>query len=198
MSLSPKQKRFVAEYLIDLNATEAYKRAGYKDTPSAHANAARLIANDSIQQAIQEALATRASKSEVEQEDILKELGYLGFSDIGEILDFSGDTFRLRRPKDIPERARRAISSLKVKRSVIGSGDDAQEIEVLEFKLWDKASALHKLGQHLGMFAQKHEHEHKSTEALIVGIRIVESKRSEGNEPCAPLSRLVPEEAAKN
>ena len=50
--LTERQKAFVREFLVDQNATAAYIRAGYKDTPSARANAARLIAKDSIHAAV--------------------------------------------------------------------------------------------------------------------------------------------------
>ena len=50
MALSERRQRFVEEYLIDLNASAAYRRAGYKpkDEASARASAARLLANVSV------------------------------------------------------------------------------------------------------------------------------------------------------
>ena len=53
--LSPKQLKFVELYLSGLTATAAYTKAGYKDTPAARANAARLIATDSVAAAIEAA-----------------------------------------------------------------------------------------------------------------------------------------------
>jgi len=58
--LTPKQARFVHEYLADLNATQAVLRAGYNMTPAAaRTQGARLLANDNIQQALQEAREAR-------------------------------------------------------------------------------------------------------------------------------------------
>jgi len=50
--LRPKHAAFVREFLVDRNATAAYVRAGYKDTPAAGKNAHRLITNDGIRAAI--------------------------------------------------------------------------------------------------------------------------------------------------
>jgi phage terminase small subunit len=75
--LSPKQKLFVAEYLKDRNATAAYKRAGYKDTPSAQHNAARLMANDKVREAIDAATAACAARVELDQDWVLKRLNLI-------------------------------------------------------------------------------------------------------------------------
>ena len=53
-SLTPKQRRFVAEYLVDLNATKAAIRAGYHPKM-----AAKLVAKSSIQVAIDESSPRR-------------------------------------------------------------------------------------------------------------------------------------------
>lgn len=74
--LNPKQKQFVAEYLIDFNATAAYKRAGYKwgSETAARANSARLIANDNIQEAIKEGMAAIAKRNEITQDWVIEVL----------------------------------------------------------------------------------------------------------------------------
>lgn len=72
MSLTEKQKRFVDEYLIDLNATAAYKRAGYATTGNgASVNASRLLANAKIQQAIADKQQRLQQKTEMTQEWVL-------------------------------------------------------------------------------------------------------------------------------
>jgi hypothetical protein len=92
---------------------------------------------------------------------VLEEIARLAFSDIGQVLDFSGTHPRLRPACDIPEDARRALTSVKVKRYAEGRGEGAGEVEVTEIKLWDKLAALEKAGRHLGLFApDKHRHEH--------------------------------------
>lgn len=150
--LTPKQQAFVREYLIDLNATAAYKRAGYKcDGKAATAASARMLANVSIQAAIQAATTKRAERVEVKADDVLREWLRLALSDIGHVMDFTGTDPRLRAAKDIPEDARRAIASMKVRRYTEGGGDNAREVEVTEFKFHDKLNALEKLARHIGL-----------------------------------------------
>lgn len=158
MALTPRQQRFVEEYVVDLNATAAYKRAGYKATGNAaEVNAARLLSNAQVKAAIAALQQARSQATGITAERILKELECLANSDVGDILDFTGAEPKLRPANQIPERARRAISSVKVKRQVEGSGESAQVVEVIEFKLWDKGTAITKAMQHLGMLIEKHE-----------------------------------------
>lgn len=69
--LPPKRKRFVEEYLIDLNATRAADRVGYKKP---NVQGARLLANVSIQEEISKAIAERAKRSEITADYVLKNL----------------------------------------------------------------------------------------------------------------------------
>lgn len=73
MALTAKQELFVNEYLIDLNATQAYLRAGYKVSESVAAvNALRLLRNANIQAAIQEAMNKRAERTEITADYVLE------------------------------------------------------------------------------------------------------------------------------
>lgn len=166
--LTPKEQRFVEEYLIDLNASDAYRRAGYTGK-NANVIAPRMLAKAGIAAAIAEAKKTRSERTQITVDRVLREQSYLALSDIGDVLDFSGDTLRLRTPSQIPEHARRAIASVKVKRYVEGAGDDGLEVELTEFKLWDKKGALVDIGKHLGMYVEKHEHTGKDGEPLPAG-----------------------------
>lgn len=74
--LTPKQEMFVREYLIDLNATQAYMRAGYncKSSDVAKVNACRLLTNANISRAIEEANKKRTEKLELSAEWVLENL----------------------------------------------------------------------------------------------------------------------------
>lgn len=69
--LTPKQQRFVDEYLIDLNATQAAIRAGYS-AKTANEQGSRLLANVKISDAVKGAQAARAEKTGITQDYVLK------------------------------------------------------------------------------------------------------------------------------
>lgn len=73
MALTPKQKRFVAEYLIDLNATAAARRAGYS-AKTADRIGPELLGKTCVSQAIQEAIKKREQRTEVTQDYVIKKL----------------------------------------------------------------------------------------------------------------------------
>jgi phage terminase small subunit len=101
--------QFVQEWLIDFDGGAAYKRAGYAVTNdnSARAAASRLLANVNVQVAIREAMARRAERTQTDADQVLRELALLAFSDIGQVLNFSGPEPRLRPACEISEGARR-------------------------------------------------------------------------------------------
>ena len=72
--LTARQMRFVDEYLKDLNATQAAIRAGYKATTAVAANAARLLKNDKVQEAIEARKQPRVERVEMEQDWVVNEL----------------------------------------------------------------------------------------------------------------------------
>ena len=81
MALTPKQKRFVAEYLVDLNATAAAKRAGYSQK-TAHSIGQENLTKPEIQSAIQEEQTERQRRTKITQDMVLREAAKLAFFDI--------------------------------------------------------------------------------------------------------------------
>ena len=71
--LTPKQRTFVNEYLVDLNATQAAIRAGYAEK-TATQNASRLLGNVNIQEAIQEARECREKARRITSEWIIAQV----------------------------------------------------------------------------------------------------------------------------
>lgn len=71
--MTPKQERFVAEYLVDLNATQAAIRAGYS-AKTANEQGSQLLAKLSVRAAVDEALAKRAGKLEITAEKVLRDI----------------------------------------------------------------------------------------------------------------------------
>lgn len=167
--LRPREARFVREYLVDLNAAHAAARAG-APAASARQRGSEMLRRPRVKAAIDEAVAARAERTALRAEDILAEIDSLATSDIGEILDFTGDEVKLRPGQDIPARARRWIQSMKVKRRVEKTGEGPQTVEVIEFRLWDKPANLRLAAQHRGMLVERHEHMGKDGEAIPITV----------------------------
>lgn len=82
--LTDKQQRFVDEYLIDLNATQAAIRAGYS-AKTADQQGSRMLANVKVQQAIAERMAERSKRTGVNQDRVVLELAKVAFLKISVI-----------------------------------------------------------------------------------------------------------------
>lgn len=73
MALTPKQERFVKEYLIDLNATQAAIRAGYSEN-TAYSQGPRLLENVGVKEAIEKGKQKTFKKLEITRENIIRDL----------------------------------------------------------------------------------------------------------------------------
>jgi len=166
--LTTKRLRFVAEYLIDLNATAAYKRAGYTATGnSAEVNAARLLKIPQVRNAISAATAKREVRTGITQDRVLQELELLAFSDLTHyVLDVHTGTVKLA--KDAPASAMRALQSIKRKTRTYGKGKSLTVMREVEIRLWDKPGPLKLAGQHVGILIDKYHMKVEDMRPLII------------------------------
>jgi phage terminase small subunit len=157
MALTPKQARFVEEYLIDLNATRAAIRAGYS-ARTAEQQGPRLLGNVGVAAAIREAQQARSKRTEITSDRVLTELARIGFANMADYMRVgpSGDP-QLDFSALTRDQAA-ALQEVTVENYVSGRGDDAREVRRIKFKLADKRAALVDIGRHLGMFKSLHEH----------------------------------------
>lgn len=142
--MTKKQKRFVEEYLIDLNATQAAIRAGYSPHTAKDIGCENL-AKPNIAAAISQAMAERSRRTGINQDRVLQELARIGFAKITDVVD--PKTAKIR--PDASDDDLACIQSIKIKPNEFGT-----EREV---RLYDKKSALVDLGKHLGLFKDKVE-----------------------------------------
>lgn len=159
MALTAKQQRFVDEYLIDLNATQAAIRAGYSQ------KTARSISNENltkpdIQAAIEKGMKARSGRVEITQDMVLRELAKIGFSDIRKVVRWGETKVRIVDGEDDgPEdmvlyHGLALIDSTEIDDATAGAiAEVSQGKEGLKVKLHDKKGALVDIGRHLGMFA---------------------------------------------
>lgn len=143
--MTEKQKIFADEYLIDLNATRAY-RVAYpavkKDETAAQAGS-RLLRNVKVAKYISERIQDRQQRTEITQDMVVKELAAIAFSRATDYAAVKGGTVCIKDTDTLAEDQIRAIAGIK---------EGANGIEV---KLNDKEKALELLGRHLGMWNDK-------------------------------------------
>lgn len=140
--LTPKQKRFVAEYLVDLNATQAAGRAGYKDPNIGR----QLITKNNVAEAIRKAMADREERTGVTQDWVVQELYKIAHADRGGIAKVVGGVRVVLTDTDELDDEQRA--------ALVGVEETKFGIKVTTC---DKLKALELLGRHLGMFTDKQE-----------------------------------------
>lgn len=138
--MTKKQKRFIEEYLIDLNATQAAIRAGYSPK-TANEQGAQNLVKLSIQKEISKAMAERSRRTGISQDRIIRELARIAFVNPKDVINAEDATLKL----DAAEDDLAAVASVKVKTF----GEDGTEREI---KMADKIRALELLGKHLGMY----------------------------------------------
>src|SRR4051794_17902724 len=90
MALTPKQERFVAEYLIDLNGKQAAIRAGYKPS-NAESTASTLLSDPKVSQAVSAGKAKQLDEAGLSAARVLEELRRLAFVDLRGFFDEAGN-----------------------------------------------------------------------------------------------------------
>lgn len=144
--LTEKQQRFVDEYLIDLNATQAAIRAGYS-AKNADKIGSELLGKTRVAEAISEKMAERSKRTGVNQDRIVLELAKIAFVNVADMIDPENVTIKAGATADDTA----AIQSVKVKVIPTKEGEGVE----CEIRLNDKLKALELLGKHLGMWNDK-------------------------------------------
>jgi phage terminase small subunit len=154
LKLTEKQKRFVEEYLIDLNATQAAIRAGYS-VKNADKIGSELLGKTRVSEAIQKAKDERSKRTEITADKVLQEYAKVGFADIKDYLSFKTALTTVGY-NDKGERIIDYATVVELKDSEEVDGTVISEVSLkdgaLKFKLHDKMKALSDIGRHLGMF----------------------------------------------
>lgn len=130
--LTEKQQRFVEEYLIDLNATQAAIRAGYS-AKTADQQGSRMLANVKVQQAISVAMAERSKRTGINQDRVVLELARIAFVKMTDLVDSHGRIKDNATDDDLA-----CIESVKYKQSESETGSSVER----EVKISPKLKAL--------------------------------------------------------
>ncbi len=158
--LSPKQRLFVHEYLVSLNAAEAARRAGYS-VRRAKETGCRLMKLPAIKRAIEEARKKRETNLIMTREEILRELSIIGRADLKDFFVIQeGGEISAKPFDEMPEGTSRALESIEEVRTIRESSDGSETnvlTDRIKFKTHSKLGALELLGRHEGLFPNKVE-----------------------------------------
>ena len=151
--MTPKHRRFVAEYLKDLNATQAAIRAGYA-SKNADVVGPRLLRNVAIAEAVKAKTAQQLEKAEVTAQQVKDRIALLAFQDVREFFDANGN---LKPVTEFTEGAAARIASFEVIKKNAASGDNVVDT-VHKIKTVDAIKNLEMLAKHFGLLVEKIEH----------------------------------------
>ncbi len=169
--MRPKQQRFVEEYLVDLNATQAAIRAGYSEKTAGQIGDENLKKPE-IKEAIQARRKELSEKVEITQERVLKEYARIAFLDPRKLFDNTGAPLPIQDLDDDTAAAIIGLDVVQVGNAEVGVGD------VLKYKMADKKGALDSVARHLGMFNDKLDV--KVTDALAERLARARSRKNGG------------------
>ena len=172
--LTPKQKAFVSEYLIDKNATQAAFRAGYSKK-TAYSMGQENLKKPEIKRAIQKAMQKREERTEITQDRVLLEYARIAFFDPRKLFRSDGS------PKPIEELdtdTAAALAGLEVREEFEGAGENRAFMGYTKkYQLANKLGALDSLAKHLGMLDGKGpEPENEMQTGVIIMPEVVEDE----------------------
>jgi len=152
MAMNPKRERFVDEYLVDLNATQAAIRAGYSPK-CAEVQGTRLLRDARVKAAVRIGKGEALERVNLKADRVLRELARVGFSDVRHLFKDDGTVIPLR---ELPPAVSASIASVEVVLKNAAAGDGVVD-RVLKIKLWDKNRALNDLARHFALLVDRVE-----------------------------------------
>ena len=161
-NLTPKQQRFVEEYLIDLNATQAAIRSGYSEKTARDIGCENL-AKPNIAKAIEEAQNKRQEQTKIDAAYVLKRLVEIDQMDVLDIMD---DQMKIRPVNEWPKVWRQYVVNLENLELSDGEGC------FKKIKWPDKVKNLELLGKHVSVGAFKDKIEHSGPNGGAINVTI--------------------------
>lgn len=169
--LTPKQARFVDEYMLDLNGTKAAVRAGFSEK-SAQDIAAQLLGKTHVREAIEQAKAERSKKTNIDAAWLLKRLADEASADINDIYGPDGELLPV---KDWPMIWRQGL--------IVGIETEEIRVEgvtmgiIRKVKQSDRLRRLELIGKHVNVNAFQDVVQHKGLEGLADRIARAKNRK---------------------
>jgi phage terminase small subunit len=149
--LTGKQKLFVEEYLVDLNASRAAVRAGYQGKWAGNCGR-RNLAKPHVRAAIDEAQAPRLAEIDLDARRVLAELARIAQANVLDYMRFDAEGEPVVDFRRL-DRERASVLSEAVVEEFKPAGGVARR--KLRFRLHDKLAALDKLAKHYGLYRER-------------------------------------------
>lgn len=144
--LTPKQRLFIREYLIDLNATQAAIRAGYSKK-TAYSIGQQNLKKVEIAAAIEQAFIERCKRTDITANRVLQEIARISFLDIRKMYNADGSFKPIH---ELDDDTAAAVSGIEVEQVWEGRGEDREQVGTIhKVKLSDKRGALEMLARHV-------------------------------------------------
>lgn len=159
-----RHERFAQELFAGKTADEAYVLAGFKRN---RGNASRLKADESILARVEELKSAAAERAQVTRADVLRELAFLGFSNMQDYMRAGPDGDPYLDFSSLTREQAAALTEVTVEDFKDGRGEEARDVRRMKFKLADKRAALVDIAKIQGWHIDRHEHTGKDGEKLI-------------------------------
>lgn len=151
MGLTSKQQMFASEYLLDLNATAAAKRAGYS-ARSAEKIGYELLEKTGVRAEVERLMRARQVRLEISSDGVIQEIAAIAFGSVSDVLDLNAKSIELKSAQEISALAFKSIKSIQKNKHGVS------------IHMHDKISALRLLADHLNLFVKENSNE-KNLEA---------------------------------
>jgi len=158
--LTPLQRCFVEEYLIDLKGAAALRRAGYKERAAA-SRASKLLRKPAVAAAVKKAMEKRSHRTQIAADRVLREYARIAFADIRDLTEVKDEALQVKALDDLSADDAAAIAEL----TIDGKGKGTK------IKLHDKKRALDAIARHLGLFGKRQEPGGESPAATAERVR---------------------------
>ncbi len=143
--MTPKQRRFAEEYIVDLNATRAALRAGYSKG-CAHTHGWKILRRPDVAAFVADAQAARAARAGLTADRVVNELTKVAFGDPRRVFAWGPDGLALRESAGLSGAEAAQVSEISQTRTAAG-------VTTQHIKLHGKVPALMALAKHLGLLA---------------------------------------------
>ena len=187
--MTPKQQRFVDEYLVDLNAAAAARRAGYS-VHTADAIGRENLGKPTIATAIAAAQQDRSQRTQIDADWVLRTLAEEKRADLADLFD---NSHNLKPVAEWPDAFRRGlVVGIESFEEYAGSGKDRVVVGMVrKIKMADRIKHLELIGKHVGVQAFREQHGHGGPNGGPIPVLSVQMSVSEFSQIAAEVAGKV-------